>query len=159
MPLNIDWQQILLHIFNFTILFFALYFLLYKPVKKFMDDRQAYYDDLDKLREENLRDSEELLEKYNEKLSHAEQEAQKIIEDGKAAAAAQAESIIADANMQADKILETSRARAKGERDELLESAKKEIASTASMMAEKIVNESAYDSFIKIAESDGANND
>ena len=30
-PLNIDWQQILLHLFNFTILFGALYILLYKP--------------------------------------------------------------------------------------------------------------------------------
>ena len=32
LPLNIDWQQILLHLFNFTILFGALYILyLYIP--------------------------------------------------------------------------------------------------------------------------------
>ena len=30
-PLNIDWQQILLHLFNFIILFGILYFFLYKP--------------------------------------------------------------------------------------------------------------------------------
>ena len=29
-PLNIDWQQILLHVLNFVILFGGLYFLLYK---------------------------------------------------------------------------------------------------------------------------------
>jgi hypothetical protein len=31
-PLNIDWQQILLHLFNFTILFGILYILLYSTV-------------------------------------------------------------------------------------------------------------------------------
>ena len=33
-PLNVDWQQILLHLFNFIILFGGLWLLLYKPVKK-----------------------------------------------------------------------------------------------------------------------------
>ena len=32
-PLNIDWQQILLHLFNFAILVGGLYLLLYNPVK------------------------------------------------------------------------------------------------------------------------------
>ena len=32
MPLNINFQQILLHMFNFVILAFGLYMLLYKPV-------------------------------------------------------------------------------------------------------------------------------
>lgn len=36
-PLNIDWQQILLHLFNFSILVGGLYLLLFKPVKNFMD--------------------------------------------------------------------------------------------------------------------------
>ena len=43
LPLNIDIQQILLHMLNFVILFAVLYFLLYKPVKKFIDDREAEY--------------------------------------------------------------------------------------------------------------------
>ena len=40
MPLNIDWQQILLHLLNFAILAFGLYFLLYKPVKAFREKRE-----------------------------------------------------------------------------------------------------------------------
>ena len=46
-PLNINWQQILLHLFNFAILFAGLYFLLYKPVKKFMEKREKYYKGID----------------------------------------------------------------------------------------------------------------
>ena len=41
MPLNINIQQIVLHALNFVILFGALYFLLYKPVKSYMDGRRA----------------------------------------------------------------------------------------------------------------------
>ena len=159
MPLNIDWQQILLHIFNFTILFFALYFLLYKPVKKFMDDRQSRFEQMDKTYKENISESEKLCQQYSQKLESANADAQRIVEEGKADAAKQAHTIIDAAHKEADKIIETARARANAERDELLQSTKKEIAKTASMMAEKIVNESAYDSFIKLAESDGANND
>ncbi len=46
MPLNIDWQQILLHLLNFVILFAILYFLLYKPIKDFMQKRMDYYKSL-----------------------------------------------------------------------------------------------------------------
>ena len=38
-PLNIDWQQILLHLFNFVLLAGGLYFLLYAPVRNFMERR------------------------------------------------------------------------------------------------------------------------
>ena len=59
MPLNIDWQQILLHLFNFAILAVGLYLLLYKPVKKFMDNRTKYYEDLDNEAKEKLKTAEE----------------------------------------------------------------------------------------------------
>ena len=42
-PLNIDWQQILLHALNLVLLVAGLYLLLYKPVKKFMAQREARY--------------------------------------------------------------------------------------------------------------------
>ena len=46
-PLNIDWQQILLHLLNFVILAGGLYLLLYKPVKTFVEKRQLYYQEQD----------------------------------------------------------------------------------------------------------------
>ena len=53
-PLNIDWQQILLHLLNFVILAGGLYLLLYKPVKAFMEKRQAYYQEQDRQAAEKL---------------------------------------------------------------------------------------------------------
>ena len=46
-PLNIDWQQILLHFFNFSILVGGLYLLLFKPMKDFMAKREQHYQAID----------------------------------------------------------------------------------------------------------------
>ena len=48
LPLNINLQQIFLHMLNFVILTGGLYFILYNPVKKFMDQRTAHYAEMDK---------------------------------------------------------------------------------------------------------------
>ena len=57
-PLNIDWQQILLHLLNFVILAGGLYLLLYKPVLAFMEKRQSYYREQDRRAAETLADAE-----------------------------------------------------------------------------------------------------
>ena len=78
-PLNIDWQQILLHLFNFTILFGALYILLYKPVRDFMAKRTAYYADMDTRAEDALKAAEESRESYDDARTEAEREKEEII--------------------------------------------------------------------------------
>ena len=64
LPLNIDWQQILLHAFNFILLGGGLGFLLYKPVKKFMNGREEYYKNMDAEAEKKLADAKENPEEY-----------------------------------------------------------------------------------------------
>ena len=73
-PLNVDWQQILLHWMNLAILTGGLYFLLYKPVKRFMEKREAYYRDLEEQAAGKLREAEELKASYQAKLDGAEEE-------------------------------------------------------------------------------------
>ena len=74
-PLNIDWQQILLHLFNFLILFGGLYLLLYRPVKAFMDKRTAYYADMDAEAKRKLADAERQEKQYRDHLANVENEA------------------------------------------------------------------------------------
>ena len=69
MPLNIDWQQILLHLLNFVILFAILYLLLYRPVKRFMGRRAEHYKKMDEEANANLAESERAKAEYAEKLS------------------------------------------------------------------------------------------
>lgn len=91
-PLNVDWQQILLHLFNFIILFGGLWLLLYKPVKNFMAKREAYYKDMDKAAAEKLAAAENEQQKYSGLIGKAQDEAaelkKKAMADADAAAKA-----------------------------------------------------------------------
>ena len=73
-PLNIDWQQILLHLFNFTILAGGLYLLLYRPVKEFMKKRDAYYQGINDQAEQLKQQADQLKKDYQQKLSEADSE-------------------------------------------------------------------------------------
>ncbi len=74
MPLNIDWQQILLHLLNFVILFAGLWLLLYKPVRSFMQKRREHYEKMDADAQKKCAEAEEKRAAYEEKLAHAEDE-------------------------------------------------------------------------------------
>ena len=117
MPLNIDWQQILLHWMNLAILTGGLYFLLYKPVKQFMEKREAYYRDLEDQAAGKLREAEELKAAYRAKLDGAEEEihqarakaqqsVQQSAQEQLDQAHAQAEQIVAHAHAEADRFRE-----------------------------------------------------
>ena len=71
MPLNINLQQILLHALNFVILFGAMYFLLYKPVKSFMDSRKAHYEKMDEDAKAVLAEAEKTKAGYEAQLKSA----------------------------------------------------------------------------------------
>ncbi len=153
-PLNIDFQQILLHLFNFAVLTGGLYLLLYKPVKDFMDKRAAYYQQLDEDANEKLKKADELKAAYQAQLSQADA---KISQD-KAAAALEAERAADEqlraAKKQAEKLISDAQKNAKKEREQILASTQKEIAVLAAKAAEKLVLESldsTYDQFLNAA--------
>ena len=74
MPLNIDWQQILLHLLNFTILAFGLYFLLYRPVRAYMKKREDAYAEREEKTKKALDEAERKESEYKEKFASAEEE-------------------------------------------------------------------------------------
>ena len=74
-PLNIDWQQILLHMFNLIILTGGLYFLLYQPVTAFMKKRQEYYAGLEADAQAKLQEAEQKVREADETLSGMQAEA------------------------------------------------------------------------------------
>ena len=117
MPLNIDWQQILLHWMNLVILAGGLYFLLYWPVKKFIAKREEHYKDLEQQADDKIAQAQQLQTQYGEKLAAADEEihqarakAQQAVEQSTQEqlelARAQAEQIVAQARAQADRIKE-----------------------------------------------------
>lgn len=76
LPLNIDWQQILLHALNLVILVGGLYALLFKPVKKFMDQRAENYQKMKADAEDAKTQAEAFKAELNERMKHADEETQ-----------------------------------------------------------------------------------
>lgn len=159
MPLNIDFQQIFLHLLNFTILLGGLYFLLYRPVKDFMAKRTAYYEDLDRQAKERLAEAERSQEAYRQKLDQADAEIRQKNEQAQQAALDAAEAQLGQAREEAGRILARAREEAQAERERITGEARKEIPGMVAQAVEKLVLEStsaAYDQFLEtVGEENG----
>ena len=151
-PLNIDWQQILLHLFNFVLLFAILYFLLYKPVKQFMDKRIEYYNKMDGDAKAKLEDAEKAKAAYLQKLASAEEEisaekekSRKELEEVSVLKKKQAE-------QEAAKIIKDARQCLEREHAQMLRDAQNEISDMVTNAAEKLVinasTSQVYDQFL-----------
>ena len=153
-PLNIDWQQILLHLFNFAILAGGLYLLLYRPVKQFMEQRQAYYESLHREAEEAREQAAQVKDACRAKLA----ETDAAIAQKRAEAEQELDELrarqIAGTKQEAKAILDKARDSVRRERDDLLNRAAKELMDATASAAEKITlgAEDPYEPFLRLAE-------
>lgn len=162
MPLNIDWQQILLHLFNFIVLFAILYFLLYKPVKQFMDKRTEYYKKLDEEAKQKLADAEKAKEEYARRLSAVDSEIAEIKEKERRELEEAKATRLKRAQEEADKIVRDAREDIEQERARMIKEAQTEISDCIVSATEKIVLQSStsesYEQFLAAVER-GENNE
>ena len=133
--------------FNLIILGFGLYLLLYKPVKAFMDKREAYYKDLDDSANKKNEDADKLLKEYQDKLAKADGEikekkniAMKELDD-------KVNSELNKAKEDAKRIVEDAKAQGQKKHDELVESANKDICDLAIKATSKLVDKTLDDSY------------
>ncbi len=147
LPLNIDFQQILLHMLNFAILFGGLYFILYSPVKKFMDQRAEKYKKDSEEAKKCLEEATAAKEEYEKKLAEGERE----IEEKKETAKKELEEYALErrkaAEAEAAQIVSDARRRAESEKSEILSSAKKDISEIAVAAAQKVVYKDASEAY------------
>lgn len=139
LPLNIDLQQIFLHLFNFTILAGGLYFLLYKPVKDFMEKRTAYYQGLEDAAVQKLEDAKKVEKEYQERLDNVGEEIKKKLAKASKDAEEVANTTIADAKKQKEKILLEARELAQREKEKAVVEAKEEIVKLALAATKKML--------------------
>ena len=159
LPLNIDWQQILLHLFNFVLLFGILYYLLYSPVKSFMDKRIEYYKKLDDDAKSNLKLSENTKTEYMNKLAAVDEEISKIRENARKEIEATRDKRIKSAQEEAEKIISQARQSLDVEHDKMLKEAQKEISDMVLTATEKVLLQSgtseSYEQFLAAVERGG----
>ena len=140
LPLNIDIQQILLHMLNFVILAGGLYFILYAPVKKFMDQREAHYAEMDQAAADKLAEAEKLAASHQAQLDKVEDELRERRAESQKIAQAAAQQQLDRAQQQADQIIADSQ---------------KELKELAMAAAEKLAlgsSRDAFDEFLNLAE-------
>lgn len=162
MPLNIDWQQILLHWMNLAILAGGLYFLLYKPVVSFMQKREQHYKDLEVQAQAQLRKAEEAQAQYQAKLDGAEEEIREARQKAQANLQKSADEQIALAQAQAREIVVEAHAQAKETREKALRDSQRELKRIAAEAAEKLAfhkDDDPFDSFLNLAEGGNKNDE
>ena len=156
-PLNIDWQQILLHLMNFVILAGGLYFLLYKPVKAFMDKRAAYYQEQADQAAQTTQAAQQLKADYEARLSAADDEIREEKKQAQKDAAAAAQLQLDAARAEAEKIVSDAQAMAERSREKIVRQAGQDVKDLAAEATEKLVLQSggdAFDQFLDLAEKE-----
>lgn len=161
MPLNIDWQQILLHAFNFIILAAGLTFLLFKPVKKFMAAREESYKKAAEEHRQKLDELESLEKERQAKIAALDGELAEREQKAVAAADAHSKRIVAEAKDEAEKIISDGKKRAAVEREKYIAGAGDEITSLIVRSAEKLLaaesnaatDGALYDRYLSLAQS------
>lgn len=155
MPLNIDLQQILLHLLNVVLLFGILYFLLYSPVKAFIEKRAKYYEDMDQQAKNTLQEAESVKADYEQRLAGAEDEIRARRDEAQAKLNESLNAQRQAAQEEASELLSKAKADAARERDRIVSEAQEEISALVVSAAEKLISEStseAYDQFLNAAE-------
>lgn len=124
---------------NVFILFFALSYFLFDPVKDYLEKRrQKIAGDLETAKT-SREDALALKAEYEEKLKDINKEAEQIMDDARKKAKRQEADILAEAREEAGRIINRANREIELEKKKALEDVKQEIVSIASLMAGKAV--------------------
>lgn len=137
---GLDFQLIAdasLMIIAIFILFLAMSYFLFDPVRKLLNDRkEKIRGDLESARE-SKEDAEQLKAEYESRLKDVDKEAEAILSDARKRALANENQIIAQAKEEAARIIEKARTEAELEKQKMADDVKREIVSVASALASK----------------------
>ena len=162
MPLNIDWQQILLHWMNLAILTGGLYLLLYKPVKQFMAKREEHYRQMDQEAARRLAEAERVQEEYQAKLDGAGEEIRQARAKAQQSLQQSAEEQLAQAQEQARQIIAHARTEAEHSRERIMRESQRELKELTARAAKKLAahpEADPFDQFLDLAEGGKAHED
>ncbi|MCQ2454949.1 MAG: ATP synthase F0 subunit B [Clostridia bacterium] len=132
--------DLIINILNILILFVIVKLLVYKPVKKFLDDRKARINEETSKAQKILDEATDTLKSKDllleESRKNAEAESEKIISEAKA----NADFIVAEAKKNAKTAEEKANAEIKAKKENFVASSKDEIAELAVNIAERILS-------------------
>lgn len=129
----------LLMIVSIFFLFLAMSYLLFNPVRKMLEDRQAKIaSDIDTALADK-EDAAKLKAEYEAKLKEIDKEAEQILSEARRKALKNEAKIIDDAKLEAASIMRRANEEAELSKKRAMDEVKQEMVAIASMMAAKVV--------------------
>ena len=129
----------LLMIVSIFFLFLAMSYLLFNPVRKMLEDRQAKIaSDIDTALADK-EDAAKLKAEYETKLRDIDKEAEQILSEARRKALKNEAKIIDDAKLEAASIMRRANEEAELAKKRAMDEVKQEMVAIASMMAAKVV--------------------
>ena len=131
--------DIAIHLVNILVLYILLRVLIWKPVRKFMLDRenriQSQLDDAAQLK----KDAEQTKQDYDHRMAEVQAACEELLAEGRKQAQAAGQQYIDDAKAEAQHIVEQARSDAKEEKQRALDDTKSELASLAIDLARRVL--------------------
>ena len=140
---GVNWKLLLTQAFNFGVLLTVLWYFLYRPVLKMIDDRRAKIAEGVQNAEAAAKRLEEAKGKGEKIIGAASREGESIVAAARGRAEERASEIIKSAEASAQGALADARARAEETKRQALKESEREIARAAMLAAEKILKQKA----------------
>jgi F-type H+-transporting ATPase subunit b len=140
-PLDVNPGLIIWTTITFVILLFLLKKFAWKPILTSLNDRESFIKNSLEKAENAQKEAEELLKQNQANLAKAEEEAQKVINQGREYAETLKNQILDESKREAKKMIEDATAEIQQKNLEAFNNLKAEIADIAVNAAEKIIRE------------------
>ena len=131
--------DILIHIVNIVVTYLLLRVLLYKPVRKFMDERAQKIEHQMQQAKELEDAAKQSKQQYDTQIAESEQKARELIREGEQKALAAAESITSGARKQAEQIIADAKQKAEEEKKRAMEGMQDQLADVATQIAGRLL--------------------
>ena len=139
LPLGLDGIKILLHLLNFLLLLGGVTFLVYKPVKKFIEKRQNEIIQQYENNERAKAEAEKLHSEYLEKLAKAESEIMIQRSEAERANHTIKENAVSEASQKAEEIISRAEIESQEIKRETISGIKNKVADVAVTIAEALL--------------------
>lgn len=155
--MNINWFEIVAQMINFFILLFLLHKLLYKPVTKAMEQRLERISKDKNEADAKMKDANELIEKYENKMAGLKEKEKKILEHSKEEAQEKKEALIEQYKKEAQEKGDEFLKEIQEEKENFLNELRKSLGKNALKVASNILSilskselkESVFNSFME----------
>ncbi|WP_105618374.1 F0F1 ATP synthase subunit B [Vallitalea okinawensis] len=128
-----------LHLIMILVLFYLLGKILFNPIREALKKRQEGIENDFNDITEGKQEVKELREKYEHKIAHIEEEADRILGEAHKKALDQQKDMINEAKEEAERIIKRAKLEIKREEEKARDEIKQEVIQVASLMASKFI--------------------